>query len=525
LADPLRDVSPGDPPGRLLNSSTFNLQMAVARWYRDNVSGAGRRAGAGEAQPFAEVPPRVEVRIKPESSVPEYGIVTLGAALIIPEDAPVNAAQTPIFEAGAPVAGGALAVCLAPIDGGKIGRAAVLGVVVCDVEVTDTGHQFADLEAGNLFNMVSAETGPARLLHVDGTGTYKTLVLLQGDMGGGTAAVSAWKEPVRVATTANGTLASAFENGDSVDGVTLATGDRILLKNQSSASENGIYTVNASGAPTRASDADGGAELLGAAVAVTEGTANADTVWLCTANATISVGSTSLPWVKIGPSSAGAIDGSGAADKVAVWTDSDTLTHRDAYLRDYTGVLGTEAGTEVAVFRDTGADVRGEARLFGYRVGSTDDYAGVNGRHTAGTAEDGFRLVAYKPAGSSDSTAVLLHGQFGAAKRYTLRINETTGPFMLFWFSSADMNAKVMVSGVFSVFDGITVYDGVSGTLKAGATATGGIVTSLGTLTSAYTTTNVTTDRSYDANATTLDELADVLGTLIADLKAKSILG
>jgi hypothetical protein len=96
---------------------------------------------------------------------------------------------------------------------------------------------------------------------------------------------------------------------------------------------------------------------------------------------------------------------------------------------------------------------------------------------------------------------------------------------MLFWFSSADMNAKVMVSGVFSVFDGITVYDGVSGTLKAGATATGGIVTSLGTLTSAYTTTNVTTDRSYDANATTLDELADVLGTLIADLKAKSILG
>jgi hypothetical protein len=201
LADPLRDVSPGDPPGRLLNSSTFNLQMAVARWYRDNVSGAGRRAGAGEAQPFAEVPPRVEVRIKPESSVPEYGIVTLGAALIIPEDAPVNAAQTPIFEAGAPVAGGALAVCLAPIDGGKIGRAAVLGVVVCDVEVTDTGHQFADIDPANLFNMVSAETGPARLLHVDGTGTYKTLVLLQGDVGGGTAEAASCSWLSGLATT------------------------------------------------------------------------------------------------------------------------------------------------------------------------------------------------------------------------------------------------------------------------------------------------------------------------------------
>ena len=54
---------------------------------------------------------------------------------------------------------------------------------------------------------------------------------------------------VRVATTANGTLSSAFANGQTVDGVTLATNDRILLKNQSTGSENGIYTVNASGAP------------------------------------------------------------------------------------------------------------------------------------------------------------------------------------------------------------------------------------------------------------------------------------
>ena len=64
------------------------------------------------------------------------------------------------------------------------------------------------------------------------------------------------KNSVRVATTANGTLSSAFANGQTVDGVTLATGDRILLKNQSTGSQNGIYTVNASGAPTRATDFD-----------------------------------------------------------------------------------------------------------------------------------------------------------------------------------------------------------------------------------------------------------------------------
>jgi hypothetical protein len=45
------------------------------------------------------------------------------------------------------------------------------------------------------------------------------------------------------------------------------------------------------------------------------------------------------------------------------------------------------------------------------------------------------------------------------------------------------------------------------------------------TASSAYTPTNVTTDRAYDANATTLDEVADVLGTVIADLQAKGILG
>lgn len=106
-----------------------------------------------------------------------------------------------------------------------------------------------------------------------------------------------WKAPVRVATTANGTLATAYENGDSVDGVTLVTGDRILLKNQTTGAENGIYTVNASGAPTRATDADGGTELApGTAVSVTEGTANADKVFMIISDAAITIGTTSQTW-------------------------------------------------------------------------------------------------------------------------------------------------------------------------------------------------------------------------------------
>lgn len=108
-----------------------------------------------------------------------------------------------------------------------------------------------------------------------------------------------FKESVRVATTAAGTLSTDFENGDTVDGITLATNDRILIKNQGTASENGIYTVNASGAPTRASDADVSAEVTpGMFCFVEEGTSNQKTGWLLTTTGTIVLDTTSLTFEK-----------------------------------------------------------------------------------------------------------------------------------------------------------------------------------------------------------------------------------
>lgn len=110
-----------------------------------------------------------------------------------------------------------------------------------------------------------------------------------------------WKNAVKVATTTNGTLATAYENGDTVDGVTLSTGDRILLKNQTTQTENGIYTVNASGAPTRASDANIAAELEGATVTVQQGTSNANTTWTQTTDG-ITLGSSNIVWAQFGTS-------------------------------------------------------------------------------------------------------------------------------------------------------------------------------------------------------------------------------
>jgi hypothetical protein len=103
------------------------------------------------------------------------------------------------------------------------------------------------------------------------------------------------KASVRAATTGNLSITTDLENGDTVDGVTLATDDRVLVKNQTTGSENGIYVVQASGAAVRATDADGSAEVTpGMFTFVEEGTLNADSGWVMTNNGTVTLGSTAL---------------------------------------------------------------------------------------------------------------------------------------------------------------------------------------------------------------------------------------
>lgn len=83
------------------------------------------------------------------------------------------------------------------------------------------------------------------------------------------------------ATTANINLSTDLENGDVLDGVTLATNDRVLVKNQSTQSQNGIYVVQASGAAVRATDFDAPAEIDGGDfVFVTGGTLYDNTGWV-----------------------------------------------------------------------------------------------------------------------------------------------------------------------------------------------------------------------------------------------------
>jgi hypothetical protein len=111
------------------------------------------------------------------------------------------------------------------------------------------------------------------------------------------------KASVRLATTtgANQTLTGAA----TIDSVAVANGDRVLVKDQSSQFQNGIYTANTGGAWSRAVDMDVWAEVPSAFVFVEEGTANADTGWVSTANAGGTLGTTSITWTQF--SSAGAV--------------------------------------------------------------------------------------------------------------------------------------------------------------------------------------------------------------------------
>jgi phage-related tail fiber protein len=103
-----------------------------------------------------------------------------------------------------------------------------------------------------------------------------------------------FKDSVRVATTANIPLSGTL----TIDGVVTVAGDRVLAKDQSAASQNGIYVV-ASGAWSRAIDADTGSELsAGATIPVEEGTSNADTQWTLTTDGAITIGTTAIAFAK-----------------------------------------------------------------------------------------------------------------------------------------------------------------------------------------------------------------------------------
>lgn len=210
-----------------------------------------------------------------------------------------------------------------------------------------------------------------------------------------------WKASVRAATTTNGTLATAFANGQTIDGVTLATGDRILIKNQSTGAENGIYIVAASGAPTRATDADGAGELVpNATVLVNEGSTNADTAWTCTTNGAITVGSTATVWAQFG---GGAVYSAGNGLSLTTQTFSVTGS---------TGISVTGGGVAI----DTSVVVRKYATNIGDGTSTT-----ITVTHSLGTKDVQVTI-------RDTATDAVVYADVVAATTNTVTVTFATAP-------------------------------------------------------------------------------------------------
>jgi hypothetical protein len=185
------------------------------------------------------------------------------------------------------------------------------------------------------------------------------------------------KPSVRAATTVN---LAALSAPQTVDGVSLIAGDRVLVKDQTTQSGNGIYVVQAA-AWTRALDADTWLELPGAFVFVEQGTVNGDNGWLCTVDPGGTLGTTSITWVQFsgaGQVIAGAgltktgnsIDVVGTAARIVV--NADNIDIDAAYVGQASittlGTVGTGTWNATTVAVNKGGT--GATTLTGYLLGA-----------------------------------------------------------------------------------------------------------------------------------------------------------
>lgn len=238
---------------------------------------------------------------------------------------------------------------------------------------------------------------------------------------------AALKEAVRAATTASITLSGA----QTIDGVSVVAGNRVLVKDQATASENGIYVV-AAGAWTRATDMDASIEVAGAFVNVDEGTVNGGFRFDTDFKSTDTVGTTAMPWYRIvdfndatsantaskivqrdasGNFSAGTITAalSGNATTATTWATGRTI----ALTGDVTGTSGTFNGSANLSFATTLANSGVTAGT--YRSVTVD----VKGRVTAGT--NPTTLAGYGITDALASTATSFAGDSGTKDDITTR--------------------------------------------------------------------------------------------------------
>ena len=154
------------------------------------------------------------------------------------------------------------------------------------------------------------------------------------------------KQSVRVATISPINLAEDLEAGDLIDGVTLVAGDRVLVKNQSTAIENGIYVAVSSGAASRSSDANGTADtgelMPGTFTFVEEGAVNSDKGFVVSTNGTITIGATAIAWTQF--SGAGSFEAGDGLSQSGNTINVNVVSDRTAIVGDAVDIASTYVG-------------------------------------------------------------------------------------------------------------------------------------------------------------------------------------
>ena len=310
------------------------------------------------------------------------------------------------------------------------------------------------------------------------------------------------KDSCVAATTANITISTALNNGDTLDGVSLSTNDRVLVKDQSTQSENGIYVVGSS--PARAADLAAGADAAGFFTFVEQGTVNADNGFVCTSNkGSAVVGTNNLTIAQF--SGAGQVSAGDGLDKTGNTLSVDLKSNGGIVIESTEMAVDLSAssitGTLAVSDGGTGATSASAARTaLGLAIGTNVE-----------AHSDKLTELATMAQNTADSLADLTNSEVQILDGATL--------------STSELN---ILDGVTATTSELNIMDGVTATtselnIMDGVTSTTSEINLLDGATSATSTTLAAADRFICNDNGTMKQVAlSDLVTFLEDESASS---